>query len=186
MSENYILKGIPKQILTSNDYTIARLKTESGNTVYDTGKIFRAFYELNLSNNATRVFKFEVSGDVDLLSSQIDIDEGGIEYRVYAGGVEGGTFTPLQEYAVNNKSTVTNETSLVKVSTGGAVDVSGILNNDVVRIRAANANSKQATVDSADDNIRGFGAVTAYVVVKSLDGVNGNTTGTIKWRWQNS
>lgn len=173
--------GLPQSMKSGN-----RLKVEDGNFAYDSGKIFRAFYELNLANNATRVFKFEVSGDVDLLSSQIDIDEGGIEYRVYASGVEGGTFTPLQEYAANNKSTVTNETSLVKVSTGGTVDVTGIVNNDVVRIRAANANSKQATVDSADDNIRGFGAATVYVVVKPLVGVNGNTTGTIKWRWQNS
>lgn len=62
---------------------------------FNSGKVFRSFYELDLASNDIQVFKFEVSGDVVLESSAIDIDDGGISYKVYAGGTDSGTFTPL-------------------------------------------------------------------------------------------
>lgn len=157
----------------------------SSSPAFDEGKIFRAFWELNLSSNDTRVFKFVITGDIILLSSSIDIDDGGIEYRVYAGGVESGTFTPVTTYRSNNMSGVGAPASDVTVSTGGQLDTTGFTNTDIVRVRAANANSKQSTVGAFIDDARGFPATTAYVVVKPLAGVSGSTSGTIKWLWRN-
>lgn len=161
------------------------LRVSSSSPAFDEGKIFRAFWELNLESGSIRVFKFEIIGDIILLSSSIDIDDGGIEYRVYAGGVESGTFTPITTYRSNNMSGVGTTTSNVILSTGGQLDVTGVASNDLVRVRAANANSKQSTVGTFVDDERGFPATTAYVVVKPLAGVSGSSTGTIKWLWRN-
>lgn len=172
--------GIPSTMKSGN-----RLKTENSNAAFDEGKIFRSFYQVSLASGATRVFKFVVSGDVVLLSSNIDIDDGGIEYKVYSGGVESGTFTPLPPFRTNNMSNVGTPGSNVQVFTGGALDTATATLNDLVRIRAANANSKQATVGALDDDMRGFPATTAYVVIKNLAGVSGTSSGVIKWQWQN-
>ncbi len=162
-----------------------RIKVDDGNPAFDSGKIFRAFWELDLPNNDTRVFKFTITGDIILLSSSIDIDDGGIEYKVYAGGVESGTFTPMTSFRSNNMSGVDTPASNVTISTGGTLDVTGVPLNDLVRVRAANANSKEATVGTFTDDARGFPATTAYVVVSTLPGVSGTSSGVIKWLWQN-
>lgn len=172
-------------VVVNKDKETARVKVEGGNAAFDEGKIFRSFYQVSLASGVTRVFKFVVSGDVVLLSSNIDIDDGGIEYKVYSGGVESGAFTPLPSFRTNNMSNVGTPTSNVQVFTGGALDTTAATLNDLVRIRAANANSKQATVGALDDDMRGFPATTAYVVIENLDGVSGTSSGVIKWQWQN-
>ena len=181
----HAIKGIPSDLITDGEYGARRLKVEGGNSAFDDGKIFRSFWELNLASAATRVFKFSVTGDVILLSSSIDIDDGGIEYKVYAGGAESGVFTPLTAFRSNLMSGVATPASNVIISTGGALDVTGVAVNDIIRVRAANANSKQSTVGSEVDDMRGFPITTAYVVVKNLTGVSGSSTGALKWRWQN-
>lgn len=155
-------------------------------TAFNLGRIFRSFYELDLGANETLVFKFEVTGDVVLESSAIDIDAGGIRYAVYSGGVEGGTFDPLTPFKTNNVSGTPAATSNVTISVGGTLDVAGVEPNDVTRVLAANANSKQSTVGVVEGDMRGFPATTAYVVVEALDGVNSSSTGTIKWLWHNA
>ncbi len=172
-------------LLVNRDLESTRIKVESGNSAFDEGMVFRAFYEVELPSSSTRVFKFSISDDVALLSSEIDIDNGGISYKVYGGGVEGGTFTPIPSLRTNSMSGTPTPASNVTVSTGGTLDVTGVPLNDLLRIRSAGSNSKQATVGISDDDMRGFPAMTAYVVITSLQGVNGTSNGVIKWRWQN-
>lgn len=179
------LGGIWSDVYTSRVAGFRRLKTENSDSSFDEGNIFRAFWELNLSSGATRVFKFTLSDDVILLSSNIDIDDGGISYEVYSGGVESGVFTPIQEFKTNLTSGTPSNTSNAKISTGGALDVSSAIRTDLTRVLSANANSKQSTVGSIDGDMRGFPATTAYVVIKNLAGVSGSSKGTIKWLWKN-
>lgn len=177
--------GIMSDLMTSNIEGVRRIKTENGDAAFDAGKVFRAFYEINLENAATRVFKFVSTDDAILQHAFIDLDSGGIRYEVYTGGVEGGTFTPIQEYRTNNMSGLAPVTSSIKLYTGGTLDVAGVNPIDLARVRTGGSNQKQPTVGVREDDIRGYPATIAYVVIKSLEGVNGVSTGVIKWQWEN-
>ena len=174
-------------LLVNKDLETARVKVESGNAAFDEGKIFRAFYPVELDGGAIsrRVFKFVITGDITLLKSEIDIDAGGIDYRVYTSGTESGTFTPITSYRTNGMSGTPTPTSNVTVYTDGTLTVTEGTHNDLIRVRSAGANSKQSTVGISADDMRGFPATTAYVVIKSLDGQNTAAKGVIKWQWQN-
>jgi len=162
----------------------ARLKTENGSAAYQSGKEFRAFYELSIPNSGRLVIKFQVLSDITLVLSSISIDDGGVIFKAYSGGVESGVFEPVFTAPTNNTSTVINEASNLSISVGGEVDVTGLTPNDVVRIKAGQ--NKQSTVDSSDNNLRGFPAGTYYATIETLDSVNSSSSGTISWRWHNS
>ena len=150
---------------------------------YNAGKVFRTFYEINLPNNGRQVFRFRVTGDATLLSSTISLDDGGIIFKAYSGGIESGTFTDLTSFPVNNKSGMINQASLVTLGYGGDVDTTGLSPNDVSRVKSGQ--SKESTVNEADDNVRSFGAGDYYATIETIDGLNSTSTGTIKWQWHN-
>ena len=180
------LSGIWSDIYTSDKPGNRRLKVEESSTAFEDGRVFRSYHELDIANNETQVFKFTLTGDVVLLSSNIDLDDGGIRYEVYnSDPIESGVFEPIPSYQTNLASGASLNISNVVISTGGEVDVTGLTPNDVTRVLSANANSKQSTVGVIDGDERGFPATTAYVVVSVLDGVSGGAKGTIKWLWYN-
>ncbi len=161
------------------------LKVFSERPGYNEGRQFRVDYEFSIDNNDVQVLKFVINDDVDLLLSSVDIDQGGLYYRVFSGGVEGGTFDEnINIYRSNNKTGVPTPISQVSASTGGTLDVSGETPNTTIRIRTANNSAQRSTVGGSIDDMRGFPPTTAYIVMTTLDGSNATCTGTLKIEWE--
>lgn len=151
---------------------------------YNEGRQFRIDYEFNIASGTPSVLKFEIAGNIDLLSSIADVDDGNLYYRVFSGGVEGGVFDDdITVFRVNNKAGVPTPTGVVIVTTGGTLDITGVEPNTTLRIRTANASGQRETVGGSINDMRGFPVVTAYVYMSVLDG-GGSCTGTLKLRWE--
>lgn len=175
---------VVKDILSSlNQYT-RRLRVETGSTAYNEGRAFRAVHEFALGAGEVRVIKFAIAGNIDLRLSRQNVDVGGLDYRVYAGGVEGGTFDQIiPTRRGNNKSGVPIVAPMVTISYGGTLDVTGVDPADIVRLLTANASGQRFTVGGDDGIQRGFPATTAYVVLSTLAGAAA-PAGVLHYEWE--
>lgn len=172
--------SLPSELLTGDSLNVFNERPS-----YDEGKQFRIDYEFSIDSGETRVIKFEIGSNINLLSSNVDVDQGGLYYRVFAGGVEGGLFnTPITVHRINLKTGAPSPTTSVTVSTGGTLDVTGVTPNTILRVRTANSNAQRNTVGGVLGDMRGFPPTTAYVVITTLTGVNTTCTGTLKLRWE--
>lgn len=172
--------NFPSELLTGDS-----LNVFSERPSYEDGRQFRIDYEFSVDSGDTQVIKFEIGSNINLLLSNIDVDQGGLYYRVFSGGTEGGTFSDaVTVYPANSKSGVATPTPAVTVSTGGTLDITGEEPNTTLRIRTANSNAQRNTVGGVLGDMRGFPSTTAYVVITTLTGVNTTCTGTIKLRWE--
>ncbi len=172
--------SFPDDLLAGN-----RLRVDVGEAGFYEGRQFRIDYLIDIPSGATRVIKFETGGDTLLLSSLIDIDDGAIDYSVYAGGVEGGTFgDPVTIWKTNLMSTSPAPEPRAVVTTGGTLDASGVEANTRIRLRTSNSSAQRETVSGIANDLRGFPSTTAYIVMKSLGGAQGAISGTLKLRWE--
>jgi len=179
---SYTQQGIFSDTYTSSITGTRRLKTEQGSTAYDEGRLFRTFYDFT-GDTMPVVLKFTITKDANLLSSSQEVHDGSLRYRVYTSGVEGGTFTDLTSYPVNNKTGVVASDSGITVSVGGTLDVSGVEPNDVVYVRTSGASGQTSTVDAITSSSRGFPPTTAYVVIDQIPGGNKSPEGVLKYEW---
>lgn len=177
----------PSDVVTFPDALLSgdSLQVVSERPSYKEGREFRMDYEFSLDSGTTRVLKFVINGNIDLNLSNVDVDQGGLYYRVFSDGTEGGTFgTTIPVYRANNKSGIPTPAPIVSVSTGGTLDVTGQEPNTILRIRTANSNAQRNTVGGTLGDMRGFPPTTAYIVMTTLSGVNTTCTGTLKLRWE--
>lgn len=175
----YPADGVPSSLISGDT-----LVTSYESVGYNEGRQFRIDYEFDIDSSTDRVLKFEIAGNIDLLSSVADVDDGNLYYRVFSDGIEGGTFgDDVTVFPVNSKSGAPTPTSAVTVTTGGTLDISGEEPNTTLRIRTASANGQRQTVGGSINDMRGFPTATAYVYMSVLDG-GGSCTGTLKLRWE--
>lgn len=180
----YLINGLFSDLLTSAKEGVRRLKVEAGSTSYQLGNRFRIFHDFS-ADTMPIVLKFSITKDIDLILAQQSVYEGWLRYRVFVGGVEGGVFTPIQQFRSNNKSTAdAGVDSGMAVSTGGTLDTSGATLSDVVYLKTAGATAQSSTVSSGDNSLRGFPATTAYVVIDQIPGGNNPPKGVLKYEWE--
>lgn len=178
-----ILQGLPDDLLTSFVVEQRRLKTEQGDTAYDEGRKFRAFYDFT-GVTMPVVLKFVIDKPINLMLSTQEVHDGALRYRVFTGGVEGGTFsTTIPSLRINNKAGVPIIDSGVTLTTGGTLDVTGQAVNDIVYVRTAGASGQTSTVADTTLSDRGFPPATAYVVVDQIPGGNKSPEGVLKYEW---
>lgn len=173
----------PSDLLTSETSYKRRVKTEQGDTAYDEGRKFRAFYDFTGATMPV-VLKFVIDKPINLMLSTQEVHDGALRYRVFTGGVEGGTFgTTIPSLRTNNKVGTPVIDSGVTLTTGGTLDVTGQAVNDVVYVRTAGASGQTSTVADSTLSDRGFPPTTAYVVIDQIPSASKSPEGVLKYEW---
>ncbi len=150
---------------------------------YDSGKTFRAFYDLT-GLTMPVVLKFVINQNINLTLASQEVHDGALRYRVYSGGIEGGTFsTSIPTYQTNRKAGVPANNSGVTLTTGGTLDITGQIANDITYVRTSGASGQTSTVSDSSLGTRGFPPTTAYVVIDQIPGSNKSPEGVLKYEW---
>lgn len=149
---------------------------------YDQGRKFRVFYDFT-GKTIPVVLRFVITKPIDLTLSLQEVHDGAMRYRVFTGGVEGGTFTPITPLRVNNKPDVPIVDSGISISVGGTLDITGQEPNEIVYVRTSGASGQTSTVTDSALNTRGFPPTTAYVVIDQIPGGNKPPSGVAKYEW---
>ncbi len=156
--------------------------SDQGDVAYDLGRKFRLTYDIT-GDTLPAVFKFEISKNIDLTLSTQNIYDGAMRFRVFIGGVESGTFNALPSYRTNIKAGVEASDAGLTVSTGGALDVTGVDYVDISYIKTASQNHQNSTVTGESKSTRGYPPTTAYVVIDNIPGDSNDPEGTVSWEW---
>lgn len=150
---------------------------------YNDGLKFRSLYDFS-GASFPLVLKFVITKDIDLTLATQNIYDGSLRYRVFAGGVEGGVFTDIPQYPINNKSGVgVASDSGMAISVGGTLDVTGVDYSDIIYLKTSGSGAQAETVPAESSSMRGFPATTAYVVIDQIPGGNNSPSGLVKYEW---
>tara|TARA_R110002060_G_scaffold22076_6_gene29961 strand:- start:1049 stop:1579 length:531 start_codon:yes stop_codon:yes gene_type:complete len=157
------------------------LPVEITEEAYKDGRKFRTFFDFS-DSTFPLVIKFDITNEIDLTLASQSIYDGSMWYRVFAGGVESGTFTPIPQFSLNNKDGVPTVDSGMVVSVGGTVDITGLSPIDETYLKTANGSNRATTVPSGTSSSRGFPITTAYVVIDAISG-SADPKGLVKYEW---
>jgi hypothetical protein len=185
MQPPYLINGVFSDLMTSFVEERRRLKVDVGSTAYEDGREFRAYYDFT-KLPIPAVLKFVITRNIDLTTSMQEIRKGGMRYRVFLGGVEGGTFSALNTVFSKNSKTGSPVTSAgVTIFTGGTLDVTGIDPIDISYVGASGEVGQTVAVSTNENQPRGFPPTTAYIIIDSdrLPGVAEDPSGIIKYEW---
>lgn len=169
-------------LIDGDRYGSRGIKASLVDIAYEEGRKFRAFYDFT-GKTLPVVLKFVITKSIDLTLSVQEVHDGAMRYRVFTGGVEGGTFTPIASLRVNNKTGVPIVDSGISISVGGTLDITGQEPNDIVYIRTSGASGQTSTVTDSAVSSRGFPPTVAYVVIDQIPGGNKPPSGVAKYEW---
>lgn len=167
-----------------------RVNVEVARTSFFEGREFRTFKELNIAASATYVMKFVIPSDVILQGADTQLDSGWLRVGVYAGGVEGGSYSDtLPRFAANGMSLGTNRRPYAGIAyaplmtiTAGGTHTGGV-ETEVVRNKVASNSNQAVTVGSNNFDTRGVGAGTYYFRFLNLSSTD-PVTGVFRFRWE--
>lgn len=187
------LRAIPDSITGADtwevDYRVhgigdpgnAVLSAGGEDSAFDNGDSYRIDYPFNIpQGGGPIVIKYVVNEPTILTLSTIELDQGGIEYRVFteAQTTETEPFTaPITVYPKN--LTVTPNPSPVEIFNDGAATFTG-QQNTTLRIRTASGGGNRNSAVTGESTRRGFGQSVVYAEIKALEGVNVETLGVLK------
>lgn len=148
---------------------------------FENGDSYRINYPFSIpQGGGPIVIKYIVSEPSVLTLSTIEIDQGGILYRIFveAQTTETAPFTdPITVYPKN--LTVTPKPSPVQILNGGAATFTGE-ENTTLRIRTASGGGNRNSAVTGESTRRGFGESVVYAEIAALEGVNVETVGVLK------
>jgi type 1 fimbria pilin len=171
------------------DYRVHGIGDPSGSTffaggedtAFDNGDSYRIDYPFTIpQNGGPLVIKYIVNEPTILTLSTIEIDQGGIEYRIFteAQATETSPFTdPLTIYPKN--LTVSPNPAPVEILDNGAATFTG-QQNTTLRIRTASGGGNRNSAVTGESTRRGFGQSIVYAEIARLEGVNVDTIGVLK------
>ncbi len=178
--------NVSTELTSSNPDTMSsRIKVDAANISFFEGREFRVSIPLSVPLDTEFFIKYVAAGDTILTTSQIEIDQGGIEYTVWSAE-QATELTPFNDtvdvYPASRMSFTPTLDSHVQVFSGGTVEFTGEPNT-TKRVRTASGNGARVSVVSGDDRNRGFPATTVYVRVKPLPSINQESFGVIEQEW---
>lgn len=168
--------------------TVAGQVNASIATGFAEGRGYRINYrDTILQGGAPIILKYDVGGDTVLTLSTLEIQQGGLAYEVFTSDnvTENTAFTgTLPIFPRNTMSTNTNlgTPSNVIIRTGGTAAFTGEP-NATLDLRTPTSGGARASVVGGDETLRGFGPTTIYLRIATLEGVNTDTTFTLKQEW---
>lgn len=153
----------------------------SEDMAFDNGDSYRIDYPFTIpQGGAPIVLKYIVSEPTILTLSTIELDQGGIEYRVFTAAQTTETATFDQPITVYPKNlTVSPNPSPVEILNNGAATFTG-QQNTTLRIRTASGGGNRNSAVTGESTRRGFGQSIVYAEIARLEGVNVDTIGVLK------
>lgn len=148
---------------------------------FDTGGSFRIDLPFSIPQNGDPfVIKYTINEPVILTLSTIEIDQGGVLYKVYTEdqATETQAFTTSVPLLPKN-TIVTPKPAPAVVESGGAATFTG-QQNTTLRVRSASGGGNRNSTVTGESTSRGFGASVLYTEITLLDGVNIETRGVLK------
>ena len=165
-------------------FPLAHRSFKGDSTAYNEGRRFRVFYDFSVSTLPV-VVKFAITKNLDLTMASQTVYEGWLRYRVFIGGTEGGTFTPIAQSRVNNKIGIpVGIDSGMAVSAGGTLDLTGAAMTDIIYLKTIGSSNQSSTVSGEVSSVRGFPPTVAYVVIDQIPGGNNPPKGLLKYEWE--
>lgn len=154
---------------------------QSSDEAFETGNSYRINYPFNIpQGGGPIVIKYIVNEPSVLTLSTIELDQGGIEYRIFTAAqtTETSPFTsPITVYPKN--LTVASNPSPVEIFNNGAATFTGE-ENTTLRIRTASGGGNRNSAVTGESTQRGFGVSTVYAEIAVLEGINTETIGVLK------
>lgn len=139
----------PSDIMTDGGFgQNRRLRVDPGQTGFFAGKFFRAYIE-SVIPTAGPSFQFRFTSPIDfvLWSQVLELTQGALELRIYTGATSSGSWTSRPVIGVNRMAERPQPpyASQVTLETGG--NFTGGTEVDLIKVRAAAANSGAQNVE---------------------------------------
>lgn len=155
--------------------------SDKENQAFNNGGSFRIDMPFSIpQNGGPFVIKYTISQPVILTLSTIEIDQGGVLYKVYTEeqATETQAFTTSVPLFPKN-TFVTPKPAPAVVEVDGAATFTG-QQNTTLRVRSASGGGNRNSTVTGESTSRGFGASVLYTEITALDGVNIETRGVLK------
>lgn len=181
--EPFTSVDLPSDVWTSTEEGYRRLRVDSGQTSFFTGRQFRTFKEFSIPSGQTYVVKVVVPVNSVLFEQGIELDAGSIRITNATTGTPGGAFSDvLPVIGKNNMSSRPTPLYSSQLTwTGGGTHTGGFV-FDVHRVVASTATAQQTTIGNVVGDERGVAVGTYYVRYENFGA--GAATGTFWFFWE--
>lgn len=166
-----------------NDGINSRVVSSPAVEAFAQGRAHRMNFPFTISNNGDPIYlKFNIHKSINLTLSTLDVDQGGVELKVYSvfQATETSPFTEVVATQPRNYRVIKDDG--VTIETGGEATFVGD-ETSTLRVRTSGGSNKSDSNVAGEQTERGFPVTTAYVEIAALDGVNSETTGVYKLEW---
>jgi len=178
------VSDMPHDVFTWDEEGYRRLRVDSGQTSFFTGRQGRSFKEFSIAASGTYLIQVVVPVNTVLWNVNLTVDAGSIRFATYSGGTPSVTLTdPIQSIPKNTMSSrPTPLYTLQNTLVGGAATLTGGTLIDVARVVTSGATAQQTTVGSSPFSERGVGIGTYHFVLNNFS--NGTATGVLSLYWE--
>lgn len=169
-ANQYSIIDLPKDVWTQDVEGFRRLRVDPGQTGFFSGKFFRSYIEASIPVAGPSLqFRFTSPIDFILWSQVLEITQGAVDFRVYAGATSTGSWTALPVFGINRmaKRQSPYYTNQVTIERGG--NFTGGNEVDLLKVRASSSNNSANNV-SIEAGERGLPAGTYHARFKTLTG----------------
>jgi hypothetical protein len=145
--EPFTSVDLPTDVWTNSTEGFRRLKIDSGQTGFFTGKFFRAYIEALIPVAGPSVqFRFTSPIDFILWSQVLELTQGALELRVFTGASSTGSWTPRSVIGVNRMAQRQSPfyNAQITLETGG--NFTGGTEVDLIKVRTSSANNSASNV----------------------------------------
>lgn len=174
-NNDYILKGIPRGMITGDSADTGRIRVDVGQTGFFEGREFRLNQPITIPSTDTdgTIIKFVSPIDFTLQLQTFIVDQDSLLFEAYREeqGVDSGTWNTNQYKLPNNgMASAPDYTPVIQVfdntgvgSTGAFTPNANEIPKEIVRVVAANATAQRTSVGGSATKERGLPAGTYYL-----------------------
>lgn len=170
---------IRKILLTDDGGPNQRLRVDPGQTGFFARRMWRLSFEFIGLDATPVVLRVTMPVNFIIHLQSLTIDDGGVALRAYrtGQGTPGGSFaTPVPMYSVNFMDEMPAYAFVGTVDTGGTFTPSAPA-VETIRVLTSGATAQQTTVSASQTGERGLAADVYYLVIETLTGVTGGSSG---------
>lgn len=158
----------------------AKFYRDEVNGVFQQGRGFRTFKELNIEGSGAYVIKIVASGPAILTGLDLAIESGNLKVETVAGGTPAGTFAEVLPIIKSNLMVTTPYVSKLTLTAGGTHTGGTVI--DVIRMKTDGNNTRAASVATTETTKRGVAPGTYHYRITNLS--TDSALGTFKITWE--